>query len=94
MIGAGQEFAVSAVAAGFAHIIHHPLYTLKSQMMYHGSQFRLTTFMRRSYKEPGGFLFSGERALERLPMVTRVAHSWGGARRTTQRNNDTGCCAT
>lgn len=72
-MSAGQEFAVSAGAAALAHAIHHPLYTLKSQMMYHGSQFNLLKFLQRSFKEPRGFLYSGTCALVRLP----VAHSGG-----------------
>ena len=54
-----EDFAVSALAAATSHCIHHPLYTLKSQMMYYGSEFRFKNFIRRSLKEPMGFLYRG-----------------------------------
>lgn len=55
----GQEFAVSAVAAGMSHIIHHPLYTLKSQMMYYGPEFRIRTFLS-NVRAQKSFLYRGE----------------------------------
>lgn len=57
-MNAGQEFAVSAVAAGLSHVIHHPLYTLKSQMMYHGPEFRIRTFLSNA-REQKTFLYRG-----------------------------------
>jgi solute carrier family 25 aspartate/glutamate transporter 12/13/solute carrier family 25 carnitine/acylcarnitine transporter 20/29 len=58
IMSAGQEFAVSAVAAGMSHIIHHPLYTLKSQMMYYGPEFRMRTFFSK-VREQKSFLYRG-----------------------------------
>lgn len=58
VMSAGQEFAVSAVSAGLAHIIHHPLYTLKSQMMYHGPEFRLKSFFSKAWNQKT-FLYRG-----------------------------------
>lgn len=54
-----QEFAVSCLSASLAHIPHHPLYTLKSQMMYYGRDFSLLNFMRRTRNTNGTFLFQG-----------------------------------
>ena len=62
LMSAGQEFAVSAVAAGLSHVIHHPLYTLKSQMMYYGPEFRIGTFLT-NVKEQKSFLYRGEIAV-------------------------------
>ena len=58
IMSAGQEFAVSAVAAGLAHVIHHPLYTLKSQMMYYGPEFRIRTFFSKVVEQKS-FLYRG-----------------------------------
>ena len=55
----GQEFAVSAVAAGLSHLLHHPLYTLKSQMMFYGPEFKFRLFIDRA-KEHKGFLYRGK----------------------------------
>ena len=54
-----QEFAVSCLSASLAHIPHHPLYTLKSQMMFYGRDFSLINFMRRTKHTKGTFLFQG-----------------------------------
>lgn len=59
IMSAGQEFAVSAVAAGLSHIIHHPLYTLKSQMMFYGPEFRFKTFLNKAMEQKS-FLYRGE----------------------------------
>ncbi len=56
----GQEFAVSAAAAGLSHLMHHPLYTLKSQMMYYGPQFKFKEFFRQA-REQRTFLYRGEK---------------------------------
>ena len=58
-VTAGQDFAVSASAAWLAHLLHHPLYTLKSQMMFHGPRFSFKTFFRSSANEPVRFLYRG-----------------------------------
>ena len=54
----GQEFAVSAMAAGLSHILHHPLYTLKSQMMFYGPEFRFKMFVSKA-REHKSFLYRG-----------------------------------
>ena len=54
-----QGFAVSASAACLSHMIHHPLYTLKSQMMFFGKDFQLARFVKQSYSSPSGFLYRG-----------------------------------
>ncbi len=58
-MSAVQEFAVSAIAAGLSHVVHHPLYTLKSQMMYYGPEFRFKRFAQQAVRQPGAFLFRG-----------------------------------
>ncbi|MCG8623985.1 MAG: hypothetical protein MJE68_18595 [Proteobacteria bacterium] len=55
----GQEFAVSAIAAGLAHVIHHPLYTLKSQMMFYGPDFKIKRFFQQAYQQKHNFLYRG-----------------------------------
>ena len=62
IMSAGQEFAVSAAAAGLSHLIHHPLYTLKSQMMFYGPQFRLKEFFRQAITQRTSFLYRGKRS--------------------------------
>ena len=54
-----QEFGVSCLSASLAHIPHHPLYTLKSQMMYYGRDFSFFNFVRRAKVTKGTFLFQG-----------------------------------
>ena len=54
------EFAVSAAAAGMAHVLHHPLYTLKSQMMYYGPTFSFRNFLGNAWKHPVDFLYKGK----------------------------------
>lgn len=56
-----QEFAVSCLSASLAHIPHHPLYTLKSQMMFYGRDFSILNFVRRTKNTRGTFLFQGMR---------------------------------
>ena len=58
-MSAGQEFAVSAVSAGLAHLIHHPLYTLKSQMMFYGPKFRARRFFEQALTQKHNFLYRG-----------------------------------
>lgn len=60
IMSAGQEFAVSAVSAGLAHVIHHPLYTLKSQMMFYGADFRASRFFRQALQQKHNFLYRGK----------------------------------
>ena len=50
---------MSCLSASLAHIPHHPLYTLKSQMMYYGSDFSFFNFVRRARVTKGTFLFQG-----------------------------------
>ena len=59
IMSAGQEFAVSALAAGLAHLIHHPLYTLKSQMMFYGPDFRARRFFEQAWQQKHNFLYRG-----------------------------------
>jgi len=59
-MNAGQEFAVSALAAGLSHVIHHPLYMLKSQMMYYGPKFSPWDFIQQARKQHVKFLYRGE----------------------------------
>jgi hypothetical protein len=54
-----QEFAVSCLSASLAHIPHHPLYTLKSQMMFYGRDFSILNFVKHTRKTRGTFLFQG-----------------------------------
>ena len=54
-----QNFAVSCVSASLAHVPHHPLYTLKSQMMFHGNQFSLRKFLSMMWESRGAFLMRG-----------------------------------
>lgn len=60
IMSAGQEFAVSAMSAGLAHLIHHPLYTLKSQMMFYGPNFRARRFFEQAWQQKHNFLYRGE----------------------------------
>lgn len=59
MISTAKEFGISGTAACLAHLIHHPLYTLKSQMMYHGHNFSPRRFIRQITTQPS-FLYNGE----------------------------------
>lgn len=59
IMSAGQEFAVSAMAAGLSHVIHHPLYTLKSQMMFYGPEFKFRLFVYKA-TEQKSFLYRGK----------------------------------
>ena len=52
-----KNFGVSCMSASFVHILHHPLYTLKSQMMFYGKDFRWKTFISRTMITKGTFLF-------------------------------------
>ncbi|CAI8041445.1 Mitochondrial substrate carrier family protein X [Geodia barretti] len=54
-----QNIAVSCVSASLAHVPHHPLYTLKTQMMFHGKRFRLRNFLTMAWESRGTFLMRG-----------------------------------
>ena len=54
-----ENFGVSCLSASVAHVPHHPLYTLKSQMMFHGKKFKFSSFLARSIQTKGTFLFQG-----------------------------------
>ena len=56
----GQELAVSGLAAGLAHVLHHPLYTLKSQMMFHGQEFSFQRFVGQIKAQKLDFLYRGK----------------------------------
>ena len=72
-----QEFAVSCLSASLAHIPHHPLYTLKSQMMYYGRDFSLLSFMRHTKNTKGTFLFQGTYANDNGMCVLATEPSGG-----------------
>ena len=55
-----QDFALSGLAASLSHIPHHPLYTLKSQMMFYGKGFNIKQFVITSFERRGTFLMRGE----------------------------------
>ena len=54
-----QNFAVSCAAASLAHVPHHPLYTLKTQMMCRGRRFRMGKFLTQAWESKGAFLMRG-----------------------------------
>ena len=54
-----QNIAVSCVSAWLAHVPHHPLYRLKTQMMFHGKRFRLRNFLTMAWESRGTFLMRG-----------------------------------
>lgn len=87
IMSAGQEFALSAVAAGMSHIIHHPLYTLKSQMMYHGPEFRIKTFFS-NVREQKSFLYRGlvSRTFGIMPEKAFKMQGWIMVGRLMERN--------
>ena len=55
-----NNFGVSCLSASLAHIPHHPLYTLKSQMMYRGQRFNFGDFLNKALTTKGRFLFQGK----------------------------------
>ena len=54
-----QNAAVSCVSASLAHVPHHPLYTLKTQMMFYGRGFRFRNFFTKAWESRGVFLMRG-----------------------------------
>ena len=54
-----KNLGVSCLSATAAYIPHHPLYTLKSQMMYYGQDFRFANFFRQTWSTKGLFLMRG-----------------------------------
>lgn len=60
IVSSGQDFVVSALAAGASHLIHHPLYTLKSQMMYYGQKYEWKKFAKQALQEKHNFLYRGQ----------------------------------
>ena len=54
-----ENVGVSCLSASLSHVPHHPLYTLKSQMMFHGKKFKFSSFFARSIQTKGTFLFQG-----------------------------------
>ena len=54
-----QDFGVSALAAGLSHFLHHPLYTLKNQMMYYGQSYNWRKFVKQLLQEKHNFLYRG-----------------------------------
>lgn len=54
-----QNFSVSCLSASLAHFPHHPLYTLKTQMMNKGKIFHFGSFCRTALESRGAFLMRG-----------------------------------
>lgn len=54
-----KDSGVTWLSASLAHIPHHPLYTLKNQMMYYGGEFKPKIFLGRTSNTRGLFLMRG-----------------------------------
>lgn len=59
-LGRVIESCLSGSAALASHIIHHPLYTLKSHMMMHGGKFQARLFLGNIRRSPVRFLYRGK----------------------------------
>lgn len=59
-LGQVMAFGISGFAALASHLVHHPLYTLKSHMMMHGSKFKGQLFMENIRVNPVRFLYRGK----------------------------------
>ena len=59
-LGQVSSFGISGIAALSAHLVHHPLYTLKSHMMMHGADFQFRMFVENTVRSPLRFLYRGE----------------------------------
>uniref|UniRef100_A0A1X7UVY5 Mitochondrial carrier protein n=1 Tax=Amphimedon queenslandica TaxID=400682 RepID=A0A1X7UVY5_AMPQE len=70
------KFILSGLAACTAHAIHHPLYTLKSQMMFYGHDFRFGEFMRQATSPQ--FLYRGlvQRMVGIMPEKAMKMRAW------------------
>ena len=67
-----ETLGVSSLSASLAHVPHHPLYTLKSQMMFHGKKFKFLSFLERSIQTKGTFLFQGMICKKLVVLLTSV----------------------
>ncbi|XP_011409465.1 PREDICTED: mitochondrial substrate carrier family protein X-like [Amphimedon queenslandica] len=68
----------SGLAACTSHAIHHPLYTLKSQMMFHGHNFHgLRAFVKQAVDSPP-FLYRGlvPRMIAIMPEKIMKMYAW------------------
>ena len=59
-LGHTETTLISGLAALLSHLIHHPLYTLKSHMMTHGKDFKWQKFGENISKGPLRFLYRGK----------------------------------
>ena len=59
-LGSMSAFCISGLAALSSHLVHHPLYTLKSHMMMRGSDFQGRMFLDNIRRSPVRFLYRGE----------------------------------
>lgn len=66
-----NNFGVSCLSASIAHIPHHPLYTLKSQMMFRGQRFNFRHFLNKAWTTKGRFLFQGKYIITLYIMLAR-----------------------
>ena len=59
-LGQVPGFFISGLAALSSHLVHHPLYTLKSHMMMHGVDFKVSHFLENIRHSPVRFLYRGK----------------------------------
>jgi len=55
-----SSFGISGLAALSSHLVHHPLYTLKSHMMMRGADFQFRMFVENTVRSPLRFLYRGK----------------------------------
>ena len=59
-LGQVPAFCISGLAALSSHLVHHPLYTLKSHMMMHGAKFKGRLFVDNIRHSHVRFLYRGK----------------------------------
>jgi len=59
-LGDISAFGISGLAALSSHLVHHPLYTLKSHMMMHGANFKGRDFLDNIRRSRVRFLYRGK----------------------------------
>ena len=59
-LGDISAFGISGLAALSSHLVHHPLYTLKSHMMMHGADFKGRDFLDNIRRSRVRFLYRGK----------------------------------
>jgi hypothetical protein len=72
MVTSTEMFVLSCTAAGVAHVVHHPLYTLKSHMMMHGSEFNPRIFVGNVWSNPK-FLYRGKYVCARCAILVQLS---------------------